>query len=218
MVLCASEDSSFSLVRMDGSSQYRVEAFGSEPKDRVSFDHIFGRLFSSPYAVYGVPLTTLMKTPGFQLVSAEEVETGERKLFKIEISFGPPPASKALIFFDTEAGWAIRRSELRPGVLPGEVFVDEVAYKPTEEGIPFPVSIDHREVDGNLRCEFAQIVFKGTPEVEFTMPYYGLPDLTEPVVRPRDRLAYWLAGLMALVLVSAVSSRWAFRRTRSKVA
>ena len=70
-----------------------------------------------------------------------------------------------------------------------------------------PQLVTYHEPEGDLSCEFVEWRFEPTPENEFKMSYYELPDLAPESMQRRGTLVYWLVGLAVAGLVLALVIR-----------
>jgi hypothetical protein len=66
-------------------------------------------------------------------------------------------------------------------------------------------------------CEFESVQFEPTDEREFTMGFYGLPELSSVARQSRLGNVYWMIGISLLGIVIAFGLRWASKRLRPKL-
>ena len=86
-------------------------------------------------------------------------------------------------------------------------------YGDDQEGIPVPKQIKFVEPDGR-GTKTSILVFDKvdlgtqTPDHEYTLAYYKLPDVLTPAADPsRSYASYWIIGLSILALVAALVIR-----------
>jgi len=210
-VYCSGANTGFRLRRMSAGSGYIIDGVGESA--RVAYSETIGILLGAPYAILGKPMSRVMESPGFQLVDAREVEFGKKRCVRVEIRYeagdGKGPAKDtAAVTLDPDAGWAILRTEFRPAHDPGLLMTFDVEYAPPQGGMPVPRSVKVTTPGSSTSCEFETVSFEPTPEREFAMNYYGLPDLTKPRGEPWWKgTAFWLVGAAALGLVVAYALR-----------
>lgn len=209
-IYCVGPGTTFYLSRIPGASSYTVEGIGSTASDRSAYVTLFGRFVNAHYGVFGQPLTRLMKTPGFRTLDAEYVTEGKARLVKVNFEVGEQdPKSTISVIFDPQDGWNIRSSDFRTGKTPGIRITTDVSYGPSREGgfsLPHRV-VSHDTSGGTSICEFAAWEFEPTPEAEFKMGSYNLPDLVSAPKSSRHAYTYWLAGVAAVGFTAALVLR-----------
>lgn len=201
----------FYLSRKPGADSYFVEGIGSTAADRSAYVTLFGRFANAHYGVFGQPLSRLMRTPGFRIIGAEYTTEGDAGLIKAKFEVGDQdPKSTISVVFDPGDGWNIRSSEFRAGKPPGGVRITtDVSYGPAREGGPsLPRRVVARDASGVTSiCEFVDWKFESTPEAEFKMGFYNLPDLVS-ASSTRSRLhLYVLLGIAAVAFAAALALR-----------
>lgn len=208
-VYCVGPNTVFTLMRLPDAKDFLVEKVGSTSQDRAAYLTEFGRLIKAHVGVFGFPMTQIMAGPYFRLTNAERTATNGRDLVKVDYEVGTEePFLRASVVFDPDAGWAVRSSDCRFGLNPGPRFVTDVEYGPSRDGLPLPRRVAIRDETGETAfCEFVDWSFEPTPEREFGMPYYGLPDLVARVNTPRIAPIYWLSGIAAAGLAAALMLR-----------
>lgn len=201
-VYCFGRSSGFQLIRDAGSPAFAVKGIGTDPNDRRSYLQRFGRFLAAPYAILGTPLSQLLQIPTFKLISAKTIEIEGEQLVQMryEIGEGPNP-DRSMLILDPANSWAIRSGEIRPGISQGRASIQfEIKYEPGQSGTLWPRSVKFHDVTGETAtCEFIAFTADPTPENEFRMTHYGLPDLTSGASQ-RDYLTLPILGLAFLVL------------------
>ena len=215
-VYCLTPESSFRLAKTNADSGFDVHSLG-EPDDHldVMFDTVFGRFLAASYSVYGTRLYKQMNTPSFKLVDVQRVPGKGKSLMRVAYEIGGSgPVNKGSVVCDPEQHWAFQSGEL-------EVVIDQFKTKYTFDvqyqtvaGVPFPLTVTYVDPDARrIVAQFSNIQFGETPRDQFTMPYYGLPDLVD-----RRQDAPWVRlGLISLLSVAIFGAglatyRLAFRR------
>lgn len=209
-IYCIGPGTTFYLARMPGAKTYTVEGIGSTASDRSAYATIFGRFVNAHYGVFGQPLTRLMKTPGFRAMSASHIKEGDVSLVKVNFELGvQSPKSTISVVFDPHHGWNIRSSDFRAGKLPGIRIETDVVYQQSQDGQFLPRRVVSRDTSGGTStCEFTDWTFKPTPEAEFKMTYYELPDLVSNPTASYQLLPYWLCLVGVAGLIAAGLLRW----------
>jgi hypothetical protein len=213
VVYCVGEDTVFYLVRAPGAKEFVVAGTGSTPSDRAAYQTLFARFLRAHCGINGRPMSRVMTSPGFRIIDAERIVSDGRSLVKVECEIGTrQPKDRASVVFDPEAGWVIRSTEYRPGIAPESRSLAAIEYGPSQDGLPLPRRVTFREAGEELSCEFLTWSFDPTARVEYTMSYYGLPDLVSKAGRSRRYLPYWLSGIAVVGLVLA----FVLRRTSNR--
>lgn len=202
--------STFYLSRRPGTDSYLVEGIGSSPSDRSAYVTLFGRFVNAHYGVFGQPLTRLMQTPGFRIVGAEYVTEGGTRLIRADFEVGSQdPKSTISATFDPQNGWNMRSSDFRTGKTPGVRITTDVSYGPIrEDGFSRPSRVVSRDGSGVTSvCEFIDWKFESTPEAEFKMDFYNLPDLVEAPKHKINTYVYVISGFAAVAFAAALVLR-----------
>ena len=115
---------------------------------------------------------------------------------------------------DPTLGWALRSWEYStPGTDSSQA--TEITYHPDPSGLPVPaeiVAISNKARRNQIT--FPQFAFGTTPDQEFTLTQYGMPELDRPIGDvASSSIPYWIAGL-AVVLLGAAAYFWHQARQR----
>ncbi|OJW17765.1 MAG: hypothetical protein BGO49_26550 [Planctomycetales bacterium 71-10] len=178
--------------------------------DRSAYVTLFGRFLNAHYGVFGKPLTRSMQAPGYRIVKAEYVTEGESRLIKVDFEVGSQdPRSTISVVFDPQDGWNIRSSDFRTGNTPGVRISTEVSYGPPRiDGFSLPSRVVSRLGSGaTSTCDFTDWKFESTPEAEFKMSFYNVPDLVDV---PKNRKTLYISmfvGAAAVVFAAALVFR-----------
>jgi hypothetical protein len=127
--------------------------------------------------------------------------------------------NRVSITFDTKLGWAIRSYDNLPGDVPNpqQAIKYEVKYDPMAGGVPTPKLVKYTDPNSRTEvCEFEVVGFGPTPEREFSMEHYGLPDLSgRPTARTNGLLPV-VVGLSVVGLLLGIILRWMAGRSRGR--
>ncbi len=209
IVYCVGKNTDFYLTRLPGSPTFNVEGIGSNPSDRDAYRTMFGRFVNAHFAVQGTPLSRLMEHPKFHLLDATSTTKGSRNLVKIEFVVGDLPArNHVAAILDPAAGWVITSMTQWLEDSPDRKTTVEIEFGSPMDGYYPPRLVQYHSRPGeSSSCEFTEWEFAPTPKAEFTMPFYGLPDLTAKPGSQTNTLAYWLGGIAVLGAGGAVLLR-----------
>ena len=213
-VHCVGDTSSFRLMRLP-EMDYQVQGIGGDRFDRAAFDSLFGRYLAAPFLEFDFSLLKLMSLPKFRIISAQYVEHEGRTLMQVECELGDPTsADKRKLLLDPESDWVIHRVETRFGMYREMLQVCEIEYSPREAGPQLPKQVRFEIVNmEDATCTFESMSMEPTPESQFRMSAYGLPDLASSVPRrPHSYFGYWaggiaVAGLLLAILIGALARR-----------
>lgn len=216
-VFCVGKTSLFKILRIPGAKDYLVRDVGLSLSKRAEYIDCFGRFIKEHYSILGKPITDVMVDPSYRLIDAKAVIKDRRSLIQVDYELGNRTIKHLVsVVFDPSDGWIIRSSDYRFEGHPRR-YKTEIEYGPPQDGFPMPLRVNTQDASGiPYICEFAGWSFEPTPEAEFLMPFYSLPDLVSP---SRNTLYYWLAGSAVFVLfVAIVLRRYASRGPTPKPA
>ena len=192
----------------------------------MQFNLMGGKFF---FAIYGKDLfdiRDLLDEEKFRITEVkEEIEAGER-VVKIQYTSnkkqGANVSSNGSAEFLPDRCWVLRRhaldtfSSIGTGAnAPRKHMRFEMAaeYGDDQEGIPLLKQVKYVEPNGR-GTKTSTLVFDKidlgaeTPDNEFTLAYYKLPDVLAPAADPsRSYTSYWIFGLSILALVAALVIR-----------
>ncbi|HUY31751.1 MAG TPA: hypothetical protein VMV69_03150 [Pirellulales bacterium] len=205
VVICSGRERGFVLMRDDGQPAYGVRAAGTVtgpqkgPHDSLYAD-AFGDLFAAPFALLSRPLIEIVSDA--EMLRAERVELNGDACVQIWFR-RRGGAIEWTVTLDAEHDWLIRDARLQRANEEGGNAHITVEYADVSTGIPKSVAIQVER--GTRSCAFTTCEFAETPESEFTLSFYGMPDLNAPPRKPRA--LWWLLGSGVLAVVAALLLR-----------
>jgi prepilin-type N-terminal cleavage/methylation domain-containing protein/prepilin-type processing-associated H-X9-DG protein len=220
-VYCLKPTGGFWLVKPPGAKVFSVRSLGDDPKLKISFDNRFGKFLIAPYGILNMRFVEYLSFSNFTLRSAEPVEVDGKRLLRVECDSGagaPETRARTTVVLDPEAGWLIHSAELRMDPRKDHVAIGfTVTYQDaTGPQAPLPREIRFLDPTGiTTTCAFESIERKPTPESEFTMTYFGLPDIATP------RGGDWRLSTLGIMLIAGIAclagSLWLRRRGGQRV-
>ena len=233
IVYCVRPLYGFRVARSGENSTYTLLGIDREPMFPFFFDFETGRFLTGGFALLGKPLIDVLQKPKTQIVEATEIVVKGQKLYQVILQWQTTPKERHVsnseiptyytgkILLEPQRDWAIVRAEVENGERGSlrPAFLQEATFDVGSDGraIPRVVSIRiYIDPIVTRSLEFQQIEFRGTPESEFTLTHYGLPD-PEPAPRGwgREILLGTLAAIVALSIVVGLLLRRSSRRRAS---
>ena len=184
-------------------------------------------------AAYTLPFRSLADLLGdktFQIVRVDRVVVDGRDCLHVEFRYefvpsAPAPRTRQIppstllvgsFVVDPALGWALRSYEYAtPGTDQSQSAA--INYKGNEAGVALPVEVVMvgRKARRN-QATFQEIAFGPTPEAEFTLAHYGMPELDRPIGDIGSSSApRWIAGV-SVVLLGAAAFFWSRSRPPRK--
>jgi hypothetical protein len=229
IVICRNSEYSFVLRRPMGAGEYAIRDL-SAAADAQRIDGAISRYLArgleAPYRMDWIQLSAAYDTPGFSLRSVSRSSENGSGLLKLAF-YLPTPTIKSSgggqegwLLVSPQEKWALRAYEFHP--LSGTAVVaGTVEYGERQNGFPTPMRVvgSVRDTSKNAVTEawtydFEHFRFGDSPEREFTLTAFGLP---EGAARPSrvarsQGLGYWFLGSAAAALAIAVGLRIASSR------
>lgn len=230
-VYCHGVDRAFALVQPRDGPGLEVASINEVQLVKGVFQSRIGNCVGAPFSTFVIPMSLVMGYPAYRPHKAESFKRANKTLMRVSVEYGEPGAPyRCVLEFDPEADWVVLHSEFHwPRNEPARCMSTDVEYGPQVDGVPTLSRVtmtDSANPAGTppRRWEFRDFHFGPTPSSEFTMPYYGLPDITvKPSLGLLDSPATWLLilGLLGLGVgmgVRALARRMdrAGRRTREE--
>jgi len=188
VIYCWGADLGFTLARDSDTANLSVHARGNDLIDRIHHERAFGRYLCAPYSIERMqPLATKLSDPRLQDLSAEMVAIDGRKALRLHYLRAPSkPSDDITVDLDPDLGWVILGATIRYGKIPGGISF-RARYDPGRLHWPVPISVEYKDPTLTItRYEFRTVEFAPTPPEEFTMGFYGLPDMPgTPTPSPR---------------------------------
>lgn len=223
VVTCFDGESAFCIYRKPGEPDYTVMWAGKA--ERLLYDDMFGNFIVAPYSILGAPLSRIMRNPTFHILSAIELKVDRRLCLEIQYEIVEDEIKKTVtVVLDPNAEWVIRRAEVRSANSPDQTIAQAIDYGSTLGASPTPLKVEFshlrtpsKGVDSKATsissCKFESMSFSPTPDQEFMMSHYGLPDVTRAQEGSgQSQAALWLIVIAALGLLVAVALRRLSRR------
>lgn len=211
---CLSDTSSFRLSRPKKDAAYKVIDIGTAQEVRPATAANL-KFLTAPYAAWGYSLPEYMKVPkhNFVLKSAENVIEGGRSLMAVDYTAGRMDApSRFRVVLDPSLGWVMRSAEIRSEPRLDYVMRSEVEYDPAGGEAPWPRTARFNAPGVEVSTfVFEKISSDATPEVEFTLPFYNLPNAAAPAPSTRayvNAAVYWLFGAAVLGTATTYLLHW----------
>jgi hypothetical protein len=240
VVYCHNKDYSFELTKSEADAQYVIRSFdksvnGVPPRgSTVQIDGWLYEYLDAPFSFSAVyqPLSRVISSDRFSIQRISEVRQDGENCLKLEIRLEegmwkiatgePSPQYDGWILVAPEKKWALREYELGPSTL---ALRGHVEYGDIEDGFPVPKRVVIEAMDPRSRepyyiheFTFEDLRLVDTPDREFTLAAFGLPELAQPgSSRHGSRIALWWLGAALASLVAAIVLKYysvISRRTR----
>lgn len=230
-VYCLGPRGAFELRADAPATRFSIGKLGDKEYIEAILDGTLTHYLVAPFTIYNgysVPLSKLMSDPSFRLLGVSEVDERGKKCVKIEydcdesvVKVGP-----GWVVVSPEEGWAIRSYEchLTNDKRPDFRRYGTVEYGGMIDGVPIPTRVEYRlksaresgplkgVYDVTHKYQFDKIAFESTPEIEFTLSYFGLPEAgTLGKDRSSGQAGMWFMGLGLMALVVALGARYGAR-------
>ncbi len=213
---CLGPRSGFSIFRKSNSKDYHVI--------KLHRDKLYGtlmnttvRLANCSFCVFGYPLYKQLNNNNFHLKSVEKMDFDDHDCVKVEYQAGSPGTiNLGTVVLDPSRDWAIVSCEERFEFMK----FGSVAWKPhyDDSNFPIPIKVEDKDINNNWSTVFFKDVhFEGTPEAEFRMPFYGLPDIADDDSGDTffDRYAKYAIPIVVAIVLAYLFKRSARRLNRS---
>jgi hypothetical protein len=211
VIYCWGANLGFTLARDSDKARLSVHARGNDLIDRMHHERAFGRYFCVPYSIERMqPLAAKLVDRRFQDLSAEMVAIDGRKALRLHYHRAPSkPSDDITVDLDPDLGWVILGATIRYSKVPGGISF-RARYDPGRLHWPVPLSVEFKDPTLTVtRCEFRTVEFAPTPPEEFTMGFYGLPDMPgTPKPPPRPEADSSDPVAMASAPAAAIRSWW----------
>lgn len=209
----AGKDGVFVLERLSSEAAFTVQSVGRSLKDFAVYNGVFAQFPKAPYsAFFELSLSDVLASKSCRITKAERVKQNGRNLVEIDYVLGAEgPKTETSAILDPDAGWVIRSAVMKPGgpktVRPWTLEIEYGDLSGDRTILPRRVMI--RDGSGGTRvCEFDEWRSESTPEAEFRMPFYGLPDLVAATNVPRNGVLTWLGMVAVGIAAVAFILRW----------
>lgn len=215
----ASSGGDYAILNVGRASDAKGETATADDRVRRSFDQSGGKFLFAPFKAGPTEVPWIVEN--YRITASERIVEDGREVLRFRYTTDDskkkkaPPAS-GLFEVLPGRGWALRRYELAAtafaGAGPKAPKIDirqviTVEYGDDQGGVPVPKRVHYSSMGKTQICEFDQVLLGAeTPEREFTLAHYRLPDVTRPVADPaRDHATHWLLGMAAAALLAAIA-------------
>jgi len=180
LVECVGESTGFSLGLRGLSKEYQVTSLGLDESSRLRFNRKYGKFGKAPFEISGTPLIEFLDHKSVKNMKVMKIRESNRDLIKLTFENGPDDKPNRLTILLLPNSLAITYFETIPGFVTGKAnpIKYEVEYLNDHEKYPIPKRV--KFTDPNLKVdilEWETFSFEGTPEKEFKMEFYNLPDV-----------------------------------------
>jgi len=216
----------FWLRRSDSGSPWVANTVGPDKGGQVETAIADGALqcFDASWKVLEMSLPSWLNTPGFKIVAIGDADDGEDRLVRLDFHYDPADDKAqetairgGWILFEPSRFWCIRKYEV---ITPwGRVF-GEIEYSDADS-VPLPrryrweLLNEKKGASSITVLEVTELAVGPTPDEEFTLSAFGLPE--PPLGDPRRGLWFWVINAGGLLIFLAVWLEAGRRRRRRQV-
>lgn len=214
VVYCVTSNASFLLRRKSSSAPYSIASLGNANYIGKIVGGLLERYLFAPFSVSGVPVSEMFSDPTFRITKVTEVQKDQFCLLKIDYSYKSKEhdLGPGWILVSPQQGWVMRAYECEfSDRKPGRRLSCTIEYDGEKGEIPIPrrvVETYHIENERRNSYEFKTISFNSVDPDEFTLSYFGVPDITKV---GKDwsvaNTAYYFFGLAATFLAISLYLR-----------
>ena len=181
LVECVGETTGFSLGLRGFSKKYQVTSLGVDKSSRIRFNNKYGKFGKAPFEIFGTLLLEFLDHKSVKNVKVLKTKELNRELIKLTFENGPDDKPNRQTILLLPKSLAITYYETIPIFVTGKAnpIKYEIEYLNDHEKYPIPKHV--KFTDPNLKVdilEWATFSFEATPEEEFKMEFYNLPDLS----------------------------------------
>jgi hypothetical protein len=189
---------------------------------KITIDNQGMRFARSPFEFY-FSVQELIARKKLRILSSDSLKVDGQNVLRYKATNAPPGDGRTTVTFELlpDHGWAIHHAELEADASPGPGKAQHklsirdaitVEYGYDQQGLPIPRRVRSENNFADHLFEFREFTLAAnTPESEFSMNHYGIPDATLPIAAV-NRPNYLLFGAFFLGLVSLVGSISLWRR------
>lgn len=193
------EESYFKIERKQQTGPYLLKSMSSDMNDSMTYQNYEGSIHNLALGCRPLPLMRLLNSDHFELGDVVTLDS-DPGLVKINFTYGiSKPKRKCTMVLDPDNHWAARTITEQNENSKQIDYQAELEYGEKTNGFSLPKQL---KLMNNGRLN-APIVFKdwkfvATPDKEFTLSYYGLPDLKPPSHKNGWSKYVWISVLLSL--------------------
>ncbi len=204
-VYCVGEDFAFKLTRLS-TGRYQVAGIDRRAEIAV-YNNIFGKYLKSPYSQQGFPLERMMANPKFRIDDAETIDQDGRSVVKVQCVLSGEIPQNMEFTFQPDAGWRIVEAMSQ---IANHTANMKIEYEQNGGSTVYPKKVSLLQGSEQVTiATFEKWSEATTPVNEFTMPYFGLPDLVSDAETSHHRgktvllcgaaVGFVLAGVLMII-------------------
>lgn len=207
-------ESIFKAERKPEGGGYVLRGVDAKGREFGEYQEVFERFLNAPFSAKGASMSYILNNDKtYQLSSASTVREEGKELIRVEFQRGgsPEKINHTALLLDPSRGWVIIRVEHKFKTLMtrSQVDYDDTSPIPTPRRVVFQEPQYGRETS----FDFREFTFGETPAREYTLAYYGVPDVNRPgTVEPRDYTLPLIVGAAIVALAIAIGLRVAHSR------
>lgn len=179
---CFGNGDYFRLERSKDSEPFQLKSIGGSFMDVNIYLNYTGRILMAPLGARPILLQDVMKLKHFELIDVNRISPKEEYL-EVRFKYGTSsPKVESIIVLDPSNHWSIISQETTSWTKRGNAYIEKlnVKYGDTVDGLRMPKTVTiEREGRMGPEINFTEWRFEGTPESEFKLSHYNLPDLIQ---------------------------------------
>lgn len=190
----------FSLERHQSTEPFSLKGIGTSEREVLYYENYSGRFLTVPLGARPMLLYKIMETKTFELLDVSWADASSGQIWVTFLYGSGLPKRKCRALLDTANHWAVLRQEFyheESGKVESSMTVE---YGELLEGVRLP-RVVHMERSGRKDnpAFYSDWKFAGTPEAEFNLKYYELPDVLAMRDHKRGARWYWLVFVVVCI-------------------
>lgn len=191
----------FNLERHESTEPFSLKGIGTSEREVLYYENYSGRYLTVPLGARPLLLYKLMETKTFELLDVSPADASSGQIW-VTFLFGSVPKKKCRVGLDPANHWSLLRQETfdkESGKIDASMTVE---YGEPLEGYRLPKVVHmERSSRKDYPAYYSDWKFAGTPEAEFNLKYYELPDVIAMRESQKRSPFYWLLGLVSCSVI-----------------
>lgn len=199
------KDFYYNLTRRHNNEPYQLKSIGSLKRDGLQYENYDGLPMKVALGRRPSLISKLLASEYFELIDVTETGLKAGQVKVTFLSGNATPKNETSAILDTQNSWSVISLETVNKAKNNVLFRMNVEYGQVIDGLAMPKLVQiERDGRPEAPITFSEWQFTGTPEEEFTIKHYGMPDIKPNRQSNQSRFYFWLVPAVTLAILALV--------------